>query len=109
MQNSDNSLIFSNQKEFENHWKRRLFPELVSAKARPADYSTENAEWGRADSVNWNRTYTEHLFPEELWEYRNSGALLRDWEEALPWIYMEYSWDSIIDSFDETTLLKTPR
>ena len=97
---------FRNITEFDNYWKSRLMPELVSKKERPKDYITENAVWGSADSVNWNRTYTEALFPQELWEYRNSGALLRDWEEALPWIYMEYSWNAIMSSFNGVLLEK---
>jgi hypothetical protein len=95
---------FDNQEEFEEYWKSLLFPELVSAKNRPEGYSALNAEWNRADGVKWNMAYTESLFPEALWEFRNSGALLRDWEEALPWIFMEYSWDSIIGSFNNTVL-----
>ena len=101
-----NQSVFANQKEFEKYWKPLLFPELVSKKKRPTDYSAENAEWRRADSVKWNKSYTQLLFPEELWELRNSGALLRDWEEALPWIYMEYKWDSIIGSFYEKNLVR---
>ena len=101
-----NKSFFTGQKEFEDHWKGRLFPELVSKRKRPPEYSTKNAEWGRADSVRWNRSYTKTLFPEGLWEYRNSGALLRDWEEALPWIYMEYSWDAITGFFNKKNLIK---
>ena len=97
---------FASQKEFENFWKPRLLPELVSRKKRPPAYSARNAQWHKADSIKWNQTYTEQFFPEGLWEYRNSGGLLRDWEEALPWIYMEYSWDRLIGSFDEVTLQK---
>ena len=98
--------IFISRDEFKKYWKSRLFPELVSKSKRPPEYSTENAEWGRVDSVKWNRSYTERLFPEALWEFRNSGALLRDWEEALPWIYIEYSWNHIIGSFNDTNLIK---
>ena len=94
-------------KQFEEYWKSRLFPELVSKNKRPLEYSSENANWNRVDSIKWNRNYTEYLLPEELWELRNSGALLRDWEEALPWIYMEYSWDRIINSFDGVTIVNT--
>ena len=97
---------FADIGEFEGFWKRRLFPELVPGKNRPGEYSTHNAEWKREDSVSWNLTYTKNLFPEVLWEYRNSGAMLRDWEEALPWIFMEYSWNMIIDSFNSTILQK---
>ena len=98
--------VFSSQKEFAAFWKSRLFPELVSPKKRLPEYSRKNAQWARADSIKWNLTYTEYLFPEELRELRNSGALLRDWEEALPWIYMEYSWNDIIVSYDDTALIK---
>ncbi|ULQ58865.1 hypothetical protein K7I13_10025 [Brucepastera parasyntrophica] len=91
---------FSSQKEFENYWKPILFPELVKKKERPQVYSTENAQWIRTDSIRWNKTYTEFLFPEELWELRNSGALLRDWEEAVTWIFYECHWDSIIASLN---------
>jgi hypothetical protein len=96
------------QNKFDEYWKSLLFPELVSEKKRPQEYSTinANAEWRRADGVKWNLTYTESIFPEALWELRNSGALLRDWEEALPWIFMEYSWDTIISSFNNAILQK---
>jgi len=108
--NTGDSISFDNQDEFEEYWKRLLFPELVSAKEQPQEYSSiksdENAEWNRADGVKWNLAYTKSLFPEALWEFRDSGALLRDWEEALPWIFMEYSWDTIIGSFNNITLKK---
>ena len=98
--------IFASQREFEDYWKPRLFPELVSRKKRPQEYSGGNARWARADSVRWNLTYTEDVFPEHLWEFRNSGAMLRDWEEALPWIFMEYSWSNIVSSFNETMYMR---
>jgi len=97
---------FTDIGEFEGYWKRMLFPELVSGKDRSEEYSIHNAEWKREDSVRWNLTYTGTVFPEGLWEYRNSGAMLRDWEEALPWVFMEYSWNMIIDSFNNTILQK---
>ena len=103
------------QDEFEKYWKPRLFPELVSEllsrAKRPPEYyaaqkSAPNIEWGRKDSIKWNLTYTESVFPGDLREYRNSGAMLRDWEEALPWIFMEYSWDYILNSFNDTDLIR---
>ena len=93
-------LSFAGIEEFEDHFKPILFPELVSRRKRPDGYSTENARRERADSVRWNLTWTETRFPDELNLYRNSGAMLRDWEEALPWIFMEYSFNSIVRSFD---------
>jgi len=107
-ESNGNSNNFDNQEEFEEYWKSLLFPELVSAKKQPQNYSSiknaGNAEWNWADGIKWNLAYTKSLFPEALWELRNSGALLRDWEEALPWIFMEYSWDTIIGSFNNTVL-----
>ena len=99
--------VFASQKEFEKYWKPRLFPELVSKRKRPPEYSKGNAEWKRADSVRWNTSYTKSVFAEGLWEYRDSGALLRDWEEALTWIYIEYSWGYILNSFNNIAMHKT--
>lgn len=106
MGKEQNQRIFTNQKEFEDFWKPLLFPELVSRRKQPDEYSASNAEWHRADSIKWNMSYTESMFPQELWEYRNSGAMLRDWEEALSWIFIEHSWNYIISSFNETSLKK---
>ena len=105
-----NLIHFGNQKEFEEYWKNLLFPELVFANKQPKEYSSikndGNAEWNMTNGVKWNLTYTKNIFPEALWEFRDSGALLRDWEEALPWIFMEYSWDTIISTFNNITLQK---
>ena len=110
---ADNPVNLTGQREFENYWKPRLFPELVPAKKRPPEYSLagdgQNTEWRQTDGVKWNKTYTEYFFPEELWQLRNSGAMLRDWEEAMPWIFMEYSWDIIIDSLNEIKLREAKR
>ena len=101
-----NQPVFTVQKDFENFWKPLLFPELVSRKKRPGEFSASKAEWVKEDSIRWNRTYTETVFPEELWEYRNSGAMLRDWEEAVSWIFIEYSWDYVIGTFNDIGLNK---
>ena len=102
--NNGNPTHFDTQDKFKEYWKPLLFPELVSAKKRPQNYSASGAEWRRTDGVKWNLSYTQNLFPEALWEFRNSGAMYRDWEEALPWIFMEYSWNSIISSINDTAL-----
>jgi hypothetical protein len=106
MESQEEIPAFGNQAAFESFWKPWLFPELVSNKKKPLDWRLENDEFVWADSIHWNRSYTERVFPEELWEYRNSGALLRDWEEAAAWIFVEYAWDVIIASFNEVTLEK---
>ena len=98
--------VFADQKEFKDYWQGRLFPELVPKKKRPPEYNAKNAEWSRAGDVKWNLDYTKYLFPEELWELRNSGALLRDWEEAVSWIYIEYNWDNINGLLDRMIFRK---
>jgi len=108
-ESSGSSIYFENQEKFAEYWKSLLFPELVFASRRPEDYSSisaGNAKWNNANGVKWNQSYTKSIFPEALWEFRDSGALLRDWEEALPWIFIEYSWDAIIGTFNNITLHK---
>ncbi|GHV02507.1 hypothetical protein FACS189485_03080 [Spirochaetia bacterium] len=98
---------FKDQNAFEKYWKPILLPELVSAKKRPADWSKENALWVTSDDIRWNTVYTQARFPEELHRIRDSGTLLRDWEEALPWIYFDYEWDALIASLNkDITLIK---
>jgi hypothetical protein len=92
-------------KNFEKYWKPILFPETVSKKKRPPEWEDGNVQWNRAESINWNKTYTEKLFPEELREIRNSGTMLRDWEEALDWIYNEYGWSRIQGLLAQETVL----
>jgi len=80
---------------FEKYWKPLLFPEMVSKKTRPDGWSHEGDLFQSAEDISWNVSYTERVFPEELRQVRNSGTLLRDWEEALSWIYLEYEWENI--------------
>jgi len=84
------------QKAFENYWKPILLPELCSAKKRPALYNEDGAQWVRSEDVRWNASYTALIFPEDLRILRDSGSLLRDWEEAASWIYLVYEWNAII-------------
>ena len=86
---------FADRKGFVNYWKPILLPEKVSRKKRPPGWRKEDARWVRAEGVRWNAAYTEVLFPESLRPLRDSGALLRDWEEAFEWIYHEFAWDRI--------------
>jgi hypothetical protein len=87
---------FRNEKEFDAYWKPILMPELTAKKKRPTAYDEKNAEWVWAEDVKWNSAYTSLCFPEHIGKLRDSGAILRDWEEALPWIYLLYQWDDII-------------
>jgi hypothetical protein len=89
---------YANQNEFEERWKPVLFPELVKAKVRPPEWTAEGAVWVRGEDVRWNTTYTGAVFPEELRTVRDSGTMLRDWEEAAAWVYLQYEWERIMES-----------
>ncbi|GHV85062.1 hypothetical protein AGMMS50230_06700 [Spirochaetia bacterium] len=96
---------FASQKTFEQYWKPILFPELVSAKKRPAAYSVNSpSDWVRGEDVRWNSAYTAGVFPEALQALRDSGTLLRDWEEAAAWIYLVYEWDNIVQTISGETI-----
>jgi hypothetical protein len=93
------------RKDFENYWEPVLFPELVSKRKRPADWQREGDQWNRAEDILWNTSYTERVFPELLRDIRNSGTMLRDWEEALEWLFVEYEWDRITETLSHETVL----
>jgi hypothetical protein len=97
---------FAGSADFEKHWKPILFPELAKKKRRPPVWTKEDAVWVRGEDVRWNSVYTEKVFPEELRPVRNSGTLLRDWEEALSWIYFQFQWDRILSSLQTTRVLQ---
>ena len=97
------------RKDFEHYWKPILFPELVSKRQKPNGWQQENDQWVTAENIRWNTGYTERVFPEELWPIRNSGTMLRDWEEALEWMYNEYEWERIIERFTQETVLNKAR
>jgi hypothetical protein len=105
MNSRENPPTFNNGDAFEKYWKPILFPEMVSKKKRPADWRQENDQWVRAESIRWNTRYTERVFPEVLWAIRNSGTMLRDWEEAVEWIYIEYEWSRIQELLAQDTIL----
>jgi hypothetical protein len=90
--------------EFEEYWQPVLFPEMVSKKKRPDGWIQDGDKFQKAESISWNTGYTERTFSEELWPIRNSGTLLRDWEEALYWIYLEYEWENIVELLSKETI-----
>ncbi|MDR2158966.1 MAG: hypothetical protein LBP23_02740 [Treponema sp.] len=95
---------FADRKGFAGYWKPILLPEKVPRKRRPPGWREEDVRWVRAEGAKWNAAYTEALFPEPLRSLRDSGALLRDWEEAFEWIYHEFAWDRIGEGLGEITL-----
>ncbi|MDR2661466.1 MAG: hypothetical protein LBC31_00555, partial [Treponema sp.] len=102
---------FTDQDEFESYWKPILFPEIVKPKLQPPAWATtyagmDRGSWILGEDVKWNSVYTDAVFPEELRPIRNSGTLLRDWEEAAAWIYFEFEWERIVESLSENIELK---
>ena len=91
-----NPAYFPCRKSFDQFWKPIIFPEIVSRRKRPLNWLLEGDIRVRADGIRWNTAYTSRVFSEELYNVRNTGTLLRDWEEALSWIYLEYEWENII-------------
>jgi hypothetical protein len=97
MVQSDYARPFAREKDFEAYWRTILLPETVSKKKRPAFFTEKTGTVSVAEGYRWNNDYTARLFPAaetsqnaELAKMRDSGALLRDFEEAVPWIYFQY-------------------
>jgi hypothetical protein len=93
-------------KDFETYWKPVLFPEIVSKNKQPALWRQEGDQWIEAEDIRWNTSYTERVFSDELKPIRNSGTLLRDWEEALAWIYIECEWSQITELLSQEISLR---
>ena len=91
--------------DFERHWGPILFPELARRRARPQGWLQQGDTRVRAENISWNIGYTERAFPELLWNVRNSGTLLRDWEEALEWIHLKYEWGDLVELLARETVL----
>jgi hypothetical protein len=96
---------FASLEAFEAYWQPLLVPEVADAKERPVIWEP-TAETKRGEGVAWNSKYTASIFPQDLWELRGSGALLRDWEEASAWIYFVYDKVYIIEQFSKSYILR---
>ena len=94
-----------NISDFEKYWMPVLFPELVSKSKQQAGWQQYGDQWVKTEDIRWNTSYTERIFPELLREIRNSGTMLRDWEEALNWLYIEYEWDRITERLSREIVL----
>jgi hypothetical protein len=82
---------------------------MARKKSRPENWQREGDLWEKAEDIRWNTSYTRRILPEALWGIRNSGTLLRDWEEALEWIYTECYWTSITEMLAKETVLEKTR
>jgi len=92
---------------FETFWEPVLFPELVSKKKRPSGWAQEGDAFVKIEDIRWNTSYTERTFSEELHIVRNSGTMLRDWEETLSWIYFTYEWENIKKALSQKITLQS--
>jgi len=99
MKKTENAPKAQDLTQFEKYWKPVFFPEVVSRKNKPKDWKKAGDTFIRAEDIRWNTNYTSRVFSEDLWQVRNTGTLLRDWEESLSWLYLEYEWDNIIKLF----------
>lgn len=63
----------------------------------------------RAESVDWNTAYTAQDFPLELRELRDSGTLLRDFEEGAELAALAYEWPRLWEQKVLATVLKKGR
>jgi hypothetical protein len=106
MHSRQNVPRFRNGLEFSNYWKPVLLPEMLSPSERHPAWVEKDAQWSRGEDISWNSSYTQAMFPEDLWKVRDSGTLLRDWEEAADWIYLIYMWDDIFDGLSNEINLK---
>jgi len=94
------------RKAFQNFWKPVLFPEICPKRKRPAGWQLDGDVYKRAEEIKWNTGYSQRVFPELFWPVRDSGTLLRDWEEAFEWIYLQYEWETFIGMFSREITLK---
>lgn len=76
-----------------------LFPEKYTAhKYSYLDVKSllnKDSEKILGDGTYWNVDYTKSVYPEYMWETRNTGTLYRDWEEGMDLIYIIYSWNTM--------------
>jgi hypothetical protein len=98
---------FVSQEDFEAYWQPVILPETVKKKLRPPLFNEskttgakEKSFYVYSEDTWWNTAYTRGIFPEHLWMLRDSGGLLRDWEEASAWFYIDYDWENIIESLN---------
>ena len=104
-QQSSEQQSSASRKAFARYWKATLFPEICAKQKRPPAWQEEGDVWVRANSIKWNQSYTTRLLPEELRPVRDSGTLLRDWEEAFEWIYLQHEWGKLIERLSYQTTL----
>lgn len=90
---------FIDYSEFEETIGSILFPEKYKYSRPFLQYANfkrnkENKEmYNFGDGIYWNTSYTEDVFPEFMWDVRNSGTLYKDWEENMDFFFYLYNWN----------------
>jgi hypothetical protein len=106
MKERENAPHGLDRKAFQAYWKPILVPEICPKRKRPAGWRIDGDIFIRAEDIKWNTGYTERVFPETLRPVRDSGTLLRDWEEALEWVYLQYEWETLTAMLSREITLK---
>jgi len=70
-----------------------LFPELYGYASAGAPPPRRDHGTSRGESISWDTEYSAAAFPEALREVRNSGTMLRDFEEGLGLWRLAFCWD----------------
>jgi len=85
-----------NQKSYISSTYELFFPELTLN----SPYINKNSEYKikslkedtvLEETILWNKRYTRDIFPENLQPIRDSGSLLRDYEESVELFFMDYN------------------
>jgi hypothetical protein len=76
---------------FEEATRKFLFPEVYGYSEPPR----QDSQSVRSESIKWNVDYSTASFPENLRPIRNSGTMLRDFEECLGLWRLAYCLDEL--------------
>lgn len=78
-----------------------LFPELYGypkesqVTGRVPLSRPDKGRYTRTESIDWDTAYTKENFPEELRALRDSGTMLRDFEEGSGLWRLDFCWDAL--------------
>lgn len=97
--------IFSSKtnKSYKDNFEKFLFPELfldsVVYKSSNFKITDPSNDLILGENILWNKKYTDNFFPEHLKNVRNSGTMLRDFEETIDLCFAEYNLNYFFDKF----------
>jgi hypothetical protein len=78
---------------FQKSVKAFLFPELYGYPRGSSKGQGKDLVF--AESIEWDSAYTKATFPERLWEVRDSGTMLRDFEECVGLWRLDFCWEEL--------------